>query len=90
MATALRGSGASAGPRVSTRSRPNPFIIGDALMFGLRKKLAAAKALRQHRETMKAFDARVANARAKHQPIRHIEAERQDYMHSLLRRHADA
>jgi hypothetical protein len=59
-------------------------------MFGLRKKLLAAKAVRQHRETMKAFDARVEANRAKHQPIRHIEAERQDYMRRLLEGRANA
>lgn len=55
-------------------------------MFNLRKKLRAAKIVRQHRETMKAFEARIAKAREKHQPIRHIEAERQTYMHGLLER----
>lgn len=53
-------------------------------MFGLRKKLRAAKAVRQHREIMRAFDDRIAFCRSKHQAIRHIEAERQDYMHRLL------
>ena len=54
-------------------------------MWGLRKKLQAAKVVRQHRETMKAFDERIAAGRSKHQAIRHIELERERYMLTLLR-----
>lgn len=54
-------------------------------MFGLRKKLIEAKVVRQHRATMIAFEARIEKAREKHQAIRHIEAERERYMLTLLK-----
>ena len=31
------------------------------------------------------FDRRIAEARARHQAVRHIEAERRDFVHSCLR-----
>jgi len=31
------------------------------------------------------FDRRIAEARAKHQAVRHIEAERRDFVHACLR-----
>jgi len=54
-------------------------------MFNLRRKLREAKIVRQHRETMKAFEARIERAREKHQAIRQIEAERERYMLTLLK-----
>lgn len=59
-------------------------------MFGVRKMLQAAKVVRQHRETMKAFEDRIAFCRERHQAIRHIEAERSDYMHALLAKRGQA
>lgn len=53
-------------------------------MFGILRKIRERKIIREHREKMKSFEARIAMAREKHQPIRHIEAERQDYVHGLL------
>jgi hypothetical protein len=91
-ATIIRLSGdtpslAETSPQLGRSSEPASgplFWQGPLTMFGLCRKLIAAKVIRQHRETMKAFDARVEACRAKHQPIRHIEAERQDYMRRLL------
>lgn len=54
------------------------------MIHHLLRKLRERKAIRQHRERMKSFEDRIAFCRSKHQPIRHIEAERQDYMHKLL------
>ncbi len=31
------------------------------------------------------FDRRIAEARARHRPIRHIEAERREFVHACLR-----
>lgn len=58
-------------------------------MFNLLAKLKAKRARnaaeRQHAETLAGFERRIEAARAKHQAIRHIEAERTDYMHAALR-----
>lgn len=61
-------------------------------MFNLLAKLKAKRARkaaeRQHEETLAGFERRIEAARAKHQPVRHIKAERTDYMHAGLRRKA--
>lgn len=54
------------------------------MIHHLLRKMRERKIIREHREKMKSFEARIATAREKHQPIRHIEAERQDYVHGLL------
>ncbi len=39
----------------------------------------------KHRKTLDAFEKQIAEAKAKHRAVRHLERARQDYMNDCLR-----